>query len=184
MSKVLKDSAFHFLSLLVSVLPLWLDSILIPLGGHVESDPGLKRNSTETCLFCYWNLNSIFSHNYVKMFLLKAYTTVHKFDTVCLSEMYLDFSAQPDDDNLETAGYDIARADHPTNTKRRSVCIYHKKCLSLRVHNIEFLNQCIHFELRIGDKTCNFVVFYSYRSPSQSQDVFENFLENLKKNLR
>ena len=35
--------------------------------------------------------------------------------------------------------------------------------------------------MRIGDKTCNFTVLY--RSPSQSQDVFESFCENFNRNL-
>ena len=34
----------------------------------------------------------------------------------------------------------------------------------------------MHFEPQIGDKTCNFVALY--RSPSQSQDDFENFADN------
>ena len=117
----------------------------------------------------------------MKISLLKAYITVHKFDIICLSETYLDSSTRPDDDNLDIEGYDIARADHPTNTKRGGVCIYYKICLPLRVLNIIFLNECINFELRIGDKTCNFVVLY--RSPSQSQDVFESFCENFERTL-
>ena len=117
----------------------------------------------------------------MKIYLLKAYITVHKFDILCLSETYLDHSTRPDDDNLEIEGYDIARADDPTNTKRGGVCIYYKKCLRLRVLNIIFLNECIKFELRIGDKTCNFVVLY--RSPSQSQAVFESFRENFERTL-
>ena len=76
--------------------------------------------------FCHWNLNSISSHNYVKISLLKAYITVHKFDIICLSETYLDSSTRPDDDNLEIEGYDIARADNPANTERGGVCIYYK----------------------------------------------------------
>ena len=164
-----------------SILPLWFYSILITLSGDVETNPGPKRNSTETFSFCHWNLNSISSHNYVKISLLKAYITVHKFDIICLSETYLDSSTRHDDENLEIPGYDIARADHPTNTKRGGVCIYYKKCLPLRVLNIIFLNECINFELRIGDKTCNFVVLY--RSPSQSQDVFESFCENFERTL-
>ena len=115
----------------------------------------------------------------MKISLLKAYITVHKFDIICLSETYLDSSTRHDDENLEIPGYDIARADHPTNTKRGGVCIYYKKCLPLRILNIIFLNECINFELRIGDKTCNFVVLY--RSPSQSQDVFESFCENFER---
>ena len=47
--------------------------------------------------------------------------------------------------------------------------------------NIIFLNECINFELRIGYKTCNFAVLF--RSPSQSQDVFESFCENFKRTL-
>ena len=39
----------------------------------------------------------------------------------------------------------------------------------------------VNFELRIGDKTCNFVVLC--RSPSQSQDVFESFCENFERTL-
>ena len=117
----------------------------------------------------------------MKISLLKAYITVHKFDIICLSETYLDSSTRHDDENLEIPGYDIARADHPTNTKRGGVCIYYKKCLPLRILNIIFLNECINFELRIGDKTCNFVVLY--RSPSQSQDVFESFCENFERTL-
>ena len=57
---------------ILSRLPLWLYSILRTLSGDVETNPGPKRNSTETFSFCHWNLNSISSHDYVKMFLLKA----------------------------------------------------------------------------------------------------------------
>ena len=66
------------------------------------------------------------------MFLLKVYITVHKFEIVSFA-MYLDSSTRPDDDNLEIAGYDIARTDHPTNTRRGGVSIFYKKCQPLRV---------------------------------------------------
>ena len=61
---------------ILSALPLWLYSLLITLSGDVETNPGPKRNSTETFSFCHWNLNSISSHNCVEMFLLKAYILV------------------------------------------------------------------------------------------------------------
>ena len=98
------------------ILPLWFYSILVTLSSDVETNPGPKRNSTETFSFCHWSLNSI-SYNYVKISLLKAYVTVHKFDIIYLSETYVDSSTRPDDDNLEIEGYDIARAYNPTNTK-------------------------------------------------------------------
>ena len=68
------------------ILPLWFCSIIITLSGDVKTNPAPKRNSTETFSFCRWNPNSISSHNYVKISLLKAYITVHKFDIICLSE--------------------------------------------------------------------------------------------------
>ena len=151
--------SFIFTIGILLLLPLRRYSILT-LSGDVKTNPRPRRNSTETFSFCHWNLNSISSHNYVKMFLLKAYITVHKFDIICLSETYLDSSTRPDEENLEIPGYDIACANYPTNTIQGSVCIYSKKCLPLRVLNIVFLNECINFELRIGDKTCNFVVLY------------------------
>ena len=72
-------------------------------------------------------------------------------------------------------------ADHTTNMKQGGICICYKKCPLLRVLNIIFVNECINFELRIGDNTCNSVILY--RSPSQSQDILENFCENFKKTL-
>lgn len=75
--------------------------------------------------------------------------------------------------HIKTAGSDIAHTDHSANVKGGGVCIYYKKFLPLRVLNIVFLNECINFDLRFGNKTCNFVIFY--RSPIQFQDVFESF---------
>ena len=47
--------------------------------------------------------------------------------------------------------------------------------------SIHYLQECINFELKIGDKLCNCISLY--RSPSQSQDEFEKFSENLERNL-
>ena len=65
-----------FISFIVTIsihfiLPLWFYSILITLSGDAETNPGPKRNSTETFSFCHWNLNSISSHDYVKVFYSK-----------------------------------------------------------------------------------------------------------------
>ena len=72
---------------------------------------------------------------------------------------------------MEISGYTLVRFDHPSNTKRGVVCLYYKNNLPLRVINIGYLNECLTFELEVGDKICNFVVLY--RSPIQSQDEFE-----------
>ena len=81
---------FHTLSFLVTIITIWslpwLYSLLILLSADVELNPGPKRASTSNISICHWNLNSISAHNYIKLFLLKAYIAIHKFDVICLSE--------------------------------------------------------------------------------------------------
>ena len=73
------------------------------------------------------------------------------------------------------------RSDHPSNKKRGGVCIYHKSYLPLIIIDINYLNQCVRFELMVGDTLCHFIGLY--RSPSQSQDQFESFKESLELNF-
>ena len=96
---------------------------------------------------------------------------VHKFDIICLSETYLDSTVPLDDVNLVIFRYNLIHYDHPSNTKRGGVCLYYKNYLPLRVLNISYLKECLNFEHKIGDKSCNFIALY--RSPSHSQDDFE-----------
>ena len=102
-------------------------------------------------------------------------------DVICLSEAYLDSSISNADDNLEIPGYDLFRADHPSNTKRGSVCIYYRNSFPLKILNIQYLHECINFEIRIGGKLFRFVSLY--RSPSQSQDDIESFANNFELNI-
>ena len=86
-----------------------------------------------------------------------------------------------DDDKFNFPGYNVVRADHPSDTKKSGVCIYFKNSLPLKVLDIQLLQECINFEIKIADKTCNFISLY--RSPSQSKDEFESFADNLELNL-
>ena len=156
---------------------MWLCSCLIILSGDVEVNSGPK-NSVSECLSIYhWSINSISAHDYSKLFLLKTYISVHKFDIICSS----DSTVPLDDDNLVISWYNLIRSDHPSNTKRGGVCLYYKNYLPLRVLNISYLKECLNFELKIGDKSCNFIALY--RSPSQSQDDFETFSDNFEMTL-
>ena len=71
--------------------------------------------------------------------------------------------------------------DHTLNIKRGGVCIYYKISLPLKIKNINYLHECINFEIQIKDKLCNFISLY--HSPNQSQDDFESFINNLEYNL-
>ena len=86
-----------------------------------------------------------------------------------------------DDDNLEIPGYNLIRADHPFNNRRGGAWVYYKNTLPLKLVNINYLQECLNFEIKIGNKLCNFISLY--RLPSQSQDTFETFIDNLELNI-
>ena len=100
------------LILYISILVLyanhfWLDEIVLKLSGDIEENPGPKPSSNQSFSICHWNLNSISAHNYIKVSLLRAYISTHKFDVICISETYLDSDISDDDDNLKIAGYNL-----------------------------------------------------------------------------
>ena len=45
------------------------------------------------------------THNSAKIFLLKAYIAIHKFDIICISKTCLDSHTLSHDNNLEISGY-------------------------------------------------------------------------------
>ena len=159
----------------------WLQILLVLLGGDVEIHPDPKCTRKVSSSICHWNLNSISVHNYVNLSVLKAYLAFHKFDNICLSEIYLNSSNSPDDETSEISGYNLVHSDHPLNSKRAGVCIYYKNYLPLRIISVNYLSECINFEIMIGNKICNFITLY--RSPSQNQDGFQAFIDNLEINL-
>ena len=113
---------------------IWYCKCLLQLSGDIELKPGPKPNSSKSFSICHWNLNSITSHNFIKVSLLTAYNSIHKFDIICLSEMYLNSKTLSNDENLNVPGYNLIRTDHLSNTNRGGVCIYFKESLLLRLH--------------------------------------------------
>ena len=93
------------------------------LCGDAEENPGPKPSSKQIFIICYWNLNSISAHNYIRLSLLRAYLSTRRFEVICLSETHLDSDTSHEDANLEIVGYTSIRADHPSNTKRGGACI-------------------------------------------------------------
>ena len=160
---------------------IWLIFILLICSGDIETNPGPKSKSCQSFSICHWNLNSISAHNFTKLSLLQAYNSVHNYDIICLSETYLNSSVSCDDDNLEIPGYNLIGADHPSDNRRGGVCVYYKNTLPLKLVNINYLQECLNFEVKIVNKLCNFISLY--RSPSQSQDNFETFIDNLELNI-
>ena len=111
---------------------------------------------------CHWNLNSTSAHNFIKISLLCAYVSTHNFHILCLSETYLDSNISSNNNNLAIPGYNLYRADHLSNVKRggEGKGIYHKNVLPLKVIDIQYVQECINFEIKIGKRLCNFIVLY------------------------
>ena len=97
----------------------------VKLSGNVEKNVGAKSYSAKYLTICYWNLNSIAAHDFIKIALLKAHLSAHKMDIVHLSDTFLNFSVPIDDGNLQILGYDCVRADYPSNTKHGVVLLYY-----------------------------------------------------------
>ena len=143
----------------------------------IEKNSGPLKDFSQTFSIGHWNLNSLAAHNFTKVELFKAYLSVQRFDIFCISETYLSSSITQDVDNLQMPEYDLIIADHLSNSKRRGVAIYYKNFLPLKLIYVNYLSESILFQLQIDSKICNIISLY--RSPSQTADNFDSFLENL-----
>ena len=139
---------------------------LIKLSGDIEPNPGPKPSSSKNFSICHWNLNSIASHNFLKVKLLTAYNLLHNFDIICISESYLNSENFSCDDNLNITGYNMIRADHHSGNRRGGVCIYYKESLPIKMLNINYLQECICFDLKLET---NFVVSYLFTDHQAKQ---------------
>ena len=107
--------------------------LMLLVCGNIELILGARKcDSCYNLSICHWNLNSTAAHNFEKVKLLEAYNTVNKFDTICLSETCLDASVLSDNDNLVIKVYELARDDHPDNSKRGGVCAYVRESFQVR----------------------------------------------------
>ena len=93
----------------------------------------------------------------------------------------MPLSILSDDVYLDIRAYYLVRADLPASTKRGGVCIYFRKSVPLRISDIHFLDEFINFEMRLGDKVCNYISIY--RLPNQSREEYEALADYLEPNL-
>ena len=164
---------------------IWVCSIRIKMSGDIKINPEPKPSSCNTFSICHWNLNSTSTHKFIKLSVLRVYISIHNFDILYLSESYIDSNIFSIDSNLIIPGYDLYRADHPSNVKRGWICFYYKNLLPLKLINIQYLQDCVNLEMKIEEKFCNFCKNFvvPHRSPGQSQYEFETFAKNLELNL-
>ena len=99
---------------------------------------------------------------------------MHKFDIICITETFLNKTYEDNDLNLN--GYNLLRANHPSNAKRGGVCIYYKETLALKMISTLYLSESLLCEVTIGSK--NGIIGSVYRSPNQNSDELESFVSN------
>lgn len=87
---------------------------------EVEPNPGSTGNF------------SVSAYNYSKF----SSKGIQKFDIICLSETYPDFTVALGDDNSEISGYKLVQSDQPSSKKRSGVCLYYKNILPFCILDI------------------------------------------------
>ena len=60
--------------------------------------------------------------------------SVFKFDIICLSESCLNSEILSSDSNSQIRSYNFDRMGHPSNTKRRGVCLNYKILIASESH--------------------------------------------------
>ena len=133
------------------------------MSGNIEMNMRPKPSSSNAFSICHWNLNSVFVHNFIKLYLLRAYISIYNSVVLCLSEIYFRSTISSNDGNVIIPSYDLYSADHPSNAKHGAIYVCYKTGLPLKLTNIQCMQECINFEVKIGKKLCNFVALY--RSP-------------------
>ena len=117
-------------------------------------------------------------YGYSKLFLLKVYKSIHKFDIICLPETYLDSTVPFDDASLVFSGYNLVCSDHPSKNKRGGVYLYYKNYLPLRILSISYLKEFLNFSLRLA---INLITLLSFIDPQANlKTILKPFLVTLK----
>ena len=159
----------------------WLFSVLLFLGGDVELNLEPKQCSTNTSSICHWNLSGI-SHNYEKIFLLKAYIAIHKFDVICLSETYLILILRL---MITIWKFLVITWYYLIILQTENEDLFVHLINIIYLWKFSIFNICKNVLIlkgKLGSKVCNFISLY--RSPNQTIDDFETFSKNLELNFK
>ena len=101
-----------------------------------------------------------------------AYISTEKYDFICLSETYPDFSIS--DDSIDVKGYNLVRADHSDNVKRGVVCSYYKESLPVLIKTLPYFKEALFLEMIHSNKKV--IVSVIYHSPSPNNCELDSFL--------
>ena len=127
--------------------------MLLLESGDIETNPGPRRFFF--IKFCHWNLNGLAAHDFVEMSSIETFIRTHNFDSLCLSETFLDSSVDISDTRININGYPLLRAEHPSNTKRGGVCLYYKNYLPvIRRTDLSDFQDWVVAEIKVDKERC------------------------------
>ena len=83
-------------------------------------------------------------------------------------------SIQSGDNKIKIDRYNLIRSDHPSDSNKGGVCIYHEEYIhSVKRDDICTLGNCLVSEICSQNEKCFLTCIYC--SPSQNHDEFQNF---------
>ena len=126
---------------------------------------------------CHCNVNGIAAHDYKKVLLLETYNTIYYWNLICISETHLDSSVSNDKKKISIKGYSLVREDHPSNTKRRDVCIYYKKSPDGRI--VAVLTESIICQITITKTVYVLAVYCSPHNPQMTLKKFSSSFDQV-----
>ena len=109
-----------------------------------------------------------------KLSQIEAYNSIYKFGMICISKTYFEETYLLGIEEFNQTNTAFIRADHPSNTKRGAVCINYEESLGVKVLDISFKIEYILCEVMVQSKRGCVPVMY--RSPSQNNTAFDDFL--------
>ena len=151
---------------------------LLIMAGDIELNPG--PNMCGKLSFGVWNLNSLLARDGSKIHLIESLQSCSEFDIFGICESWLNDDV--DTRRIEIKGFspepfrsDCSEANvHP----RGGVCLYYKENLPIvERKDLTKLSECIVTEIKLKSKKIFFVLLY--RSPNQSTNELNLFMENL-----
>ena len=68
---------------------IWVYLIRIKVSSKIEMNLEPKPSSCNKLSICHWNLNSLSTHNFIKLYLLRAYISIHNFNIYAYQKLFL-----------------------------------------------------------------------------------------------
>ena len=116
-----------------------------------------------------------------KLAAIESLDSINNFDILGICESYLNDSVPNSDIELSGFAPEPLRADcnDQNGRPKGGVCLYYKDHIPIKHRpELQLLEECIVAEITIKHK--KFFYILAYRSPSQSCEIFQDFIKKLK----